>query len=56
MSRDVRTTKKPPKPPAGGDMGQTSFEESQELGKGPSESKQGPKRVRIKRDRFKQAD
>ena len=32
-----------------GDMGQGSFEESQAAGKGPSKSKQGPKKVTLKK-------
>lgn len=34
-----------------GDMGQGSREESQAAGKGPSQSKQGPKRVSMKKRR-----
>ena len=33
------------------DMGQGSFEESLAAGKGPSRSKQGPKKVILKKDR-----
>ncbi len=34
----------------GCDMGQGSFEQSQQAGKGKSESRQGPKQVRVPKD------
>ena len=42
---DENAEKDPGKP---NDMGQGSFEESQAAGKGPSKSKQGPKKVTLK--------
>ena len=51
MSRDTRKKKKSAtQPREGGDMGRGSFEGSQESGKGPSQSKQGPRQVPVKRD------
>lgn len=51
MSRDAQKKKKSTtRPREGGDMGEGSFEGSQETGKGPSQSKQGPKQVPVKRD------
>ena len=43
MAEEVKDVGKP------NDMGQGSFEESQRLGKGPSRSKQGPKKVILKK-------
>lgn len=43
VSKDEKDSRKP------NDMGQGSFEQSQAAGKGPSRSKQGPKKVTLKK-------